>query len=613
MYKILHIYSKKRIICIYYIKEVIFLFENKILGNTVKNEDGYVWILEGKVFVKDPIGKGIPPALNPCEGVKLTVNGVETRHLVMVSEKDTIEVEAIHEEKEMEIDIEISPDNLKAYMSFKPRRTVKRYLKDSYPMNKLDICVYEEEIYKKSDVNELLNIIKEQGIVYGIKEDLIREICENNKKGRFLIAEGKAPIDATDDTLECLLTISDKKDIGENENIDYKNLITYISVKPGDKIARLIRGFRGEEGISVLGVPIEPKEARRIIIESNSNIQFDEETNLIIAKKHGTPEKKENGNVITYDIREQLKLNEVSLKTGNINFKGDVEVIGSVHEDMEVISTNNITVLGDVNFSRLYSGNEIVVKGNVISSKLISGDTSLALKTPATEVQRIIWEIEDLISNIKNFSQNEFEFYNISTFPNTVFYLLNTKNRKLSTTIYDVIRNLRKGSYDIDDISIYKLVEKCKCFLGNYNEITDLDYIYGVIESIKNTYFIKGERKISGNISLTGALNSEIQSYGNVIISGKTCFNTKIFAGGKVSILGNLRGGRVESEKSVEINNVGTSMGAKTFIRVPDKGFIKMRIVYPDTTIMIGRHSYKFINYQTNIYARVIKNKLIFK
>ena len=152
-----------------------------------------------------------------------------------------------------------------------------------------------------------------------------------------------------------------------------------------------------------------------------------EETNLIIAKKHGTPEKKENGNVITYDIREQLKLNEVSLKTGNINFKGDVEVIGSVHEDMEVISTNNITVLGDVNFSRLYSGNEIVVKGNVISSKLISGDTSLALKTPATEVQRIIWEIEDLISNIKNFSQNEFELYNISTFPNTVFYLLNTK------------------------------------------------------------------------------------------------------------------------------------------------------------------------------------------
>ena len=269
----------------------------------------------------------------------------------MVSEKDTIGVEAVHEEKEMEIDIEISSDNLKAYMTFKPRHTIKRTLKDSYPINKLDISVHEEEIYKKCDVNEIFNIINEQGIVYGVKEELIREICEKNKKGKFLIAEGKQPIDATDDNLEYLLNITDKKDINENENIDYKNLITYVSVKPGDKIARLIRGFSGEEGMSVLGTPIKPKEARRIIVESNKNIQFDEETNLIIAKKHGTPERKENGHVITFDIREKLKLTEVSLKTGNINFKGDVEVIGSVHEDMEVVSTNNIVILGDVSFS----------------------------------------------------------------------------------------------------------------------------------------------------------------------------------------------------------------------------------------------------------------------
>ena len=102
--------------------------------------------------------------------------------------------------------------------------------------------------------------------------------------------------------------------------------------------------------MSVLGTPIKPKEARRIIIESNKNIQFDEDTDLIIAKKHGTPTKKENGYVITFDICEKLKLNEVSLKTGNINFKGDVDVMGSVHEDMKVIATNNIVILGDVSF-----------------------------------------------------------------------------------------------------------------------------------------------------------------------------------------------------------------------------------------------------------------------
>lgn len=589
------------------------MINNKIAKNKVKNEDGYVWILDGKVFVKDPSGKGIPPVINPCEGVKLIVNGVETKHLVMVSEKDTIEIETVHEERDMELDIEISPDNLKAYMSFKSQRTVKTSLKDSYPINKLDISVDEDENNKKCNVDEVINIIKEQGIVYGLKEDLIRNICEENKKGRYLIAEGKAPIDATDDKLESLLSGINEKDVNELESIDYKNIITYISVKPGDKIARLIRGFNGEEGISVQGTPISPKEAYRIVVENNRNIQFDEESGLIIAKRHGTPTKMENGHVITFDICEKLSLIEVSLKTGNINFKGDVEVAGSVHEDMEVIATNNISILGDVNFSTLYSGNSIVVKGNVISSKLVSGDTTIALKNPSIEIQRIISEIKNLIHNIKTLSRNEYESHNIQTFPGKVYYLLNAKNKNLSSTIYDVIRNFKKGNYNIDDSALFNLVEKCKCFLGNYNEITDLEYINKVIESIKNTFYIEENRKIIGNISLVGALNSEIQSYGNVTISGKTCLNTKIYAGGKITILGNLRGGEIESEKNIEINKVGTDMGTRTLVKVPDNGFIKIRFVYPDTIIMVGRHSHKFISYQTNIYAKVVKNKLVFR
>lgn len=531
----------------------------------------------------------------------------------MVSEKDVIEIDTFDEEKDIELNIKVSKNELKAYTLFKPARTVKRTLKDSYPINKLDISVHQDEINKKSDVDKILNIIKEQGIVYGVKEDIIRDICEENVRGKFLIAEGKPPLDATDDSMECFLDNQTKKNINGIESIDHKNIITYVSVKPGDKIARLIRGFDGEEGISVLGTAISPKNAHRIVVETNKSIQFDENTGLIIAKKHGTPTKKKNGNTITYDICEILKLNEVSLKTGNINFKGDVEVTSNVYEDMEVIATNNILILGDVNFSTLYSGNEISVKGNVISSKLVSGDTSIALKSPSVEVQRIISKIDNLIYNIKTLSHSELESNNITTFPDTVAYLLNNKNRKLTSTIYDVISNLKKGNYDIDDSELYNLVEKHKCFLGNYTEITDLEYIYGIIESIKNAFFIEEKRKIIGNISLVSTLNSEIHSYGNVTVSGKTCFNTKIYAGGKVSILGNLRGGEIESEKNVEINKVGTNMGTRTFVKVPDKGYIKMNFVYPDTTIMVGRHSHKFISYQTNIYARVIKNKLTFR
>jgi len=51
--------------------------DNSAAEITEKNEDGYAWIIDGKLFVKDPVGKGIQPLLNPCEGIKLIVNGIE--------------------------------------------------------------------------------------------------------------------------------------------------------------------------------------------------------------------------------------------------------------------------------------------------------------------------------------------------------------------------------------------------------------------------------------------------------------------------------------------------------------------------------------------------------
>ncbi|HPD00147.1 MAG TPA: hypothetical protein PLA01_02220 [Acetivibrio sp.] len=160
---------------------------------------------------------------------------------------------------------------------------------------------------------------------------------------------------------------------------------------------------------------------------------------------------------------------------------------------------------------------------------------------------------------------------------------------------------------------LYTLIEKCKPFLGNYSEIYNLEYIYEMAEYLKTTFYIDEKKRVSGNILLNGAMNSEIKAIGNVVISGKTCFNTKIEAGGKVMISGNLRLGEIKAEKGIEANRVGTEIGTKIFLEVSDKGFIRMKSVYPDTTIRIGRHTYKFDSYQTGINARVVKNKLVLK
>jgi hypothetical protein len=44
--------------------------------------DGLVWILDGTVHVKKELPGGMPPLINPANGVKLIVNGEECNHLV---------------------------------------------------------------------------------------------------------------------------------------------------------------------------------------------------------------------------------------------------------------------------------------------------------------------------------------------------------------------------------------------------------------------------------------------------------------------------------------------------------------------------------------------------
>ena len=87
-----------------------------------------VWILNGRVYVKDEAKYGIPPLINPCEGVKLLINGIEVNHLTTVSEKDEIKLIPLETEKEFEIDIELSEDKLTAYGYFTPSKIVKTLL-----------------------------------------------------------------------------------------------------------------------------------------------------------------------------------------------------------------------------------------------------------------------------------------------------------------------------------------------------------------------------------------------------------------------------------------------------------------------------------------------------
>ena len=117
-------------------------------------------------------------------------------------------------------------------------------------------------------------------------------------------------------------------------------------------------------------------------------------------------------------------VDEVSIKTGNIRFKGDIEVSNNVYESMEVVAGQNVIVGGNVEFASIFAGNNIIISGITISSTLNAAMNNAAIMDPAPLLKKLIDGINSLITNIKKSPHRE-----TVQFSELLRLLLNTHNR----------------------------------------------------------------------------------------------------------------------------------------------------------------------------------------
>ncbi|NLM27112.1 MAG: DUF342 domain-containing protein [Clostridiaceae bacterium] len=578
-----------------------------------KNSDGLVWIKNGKVFVKNEGRDGMPPLINPCKEAVLYINGVQRNHLSTVNEKDTIEIKALSTTTDLQLDVEISEDKLKCYLIYSPARQIRYELLDTEPVNKLDIQTKQIEIKtEKTDKNRIIEFLKSKSIVYGIKHDVIEQICENNTPGKFLVAEGTPKEDPTDGSIEYFFEVDENNgyrfEEDETGNIDYKNIFEYKTVTTGQVIARVHKGVPGKNGISVTGETIFPEEPKEIVISPSLSIYYNEETGNVTANKTGRAFAQEKGNIITFHIYDSIVVDEVSIKTGNIRFKGDVEIKNNVFESMEVVAGQNVLVKGNVNFASIFAGNNISIKGTVVSSILNAAMNDAVIMNPAPLLEKLIYGINKLINNIKRLSDNN----SAKQLNKLIRMLLNGENKDLPNTVYEVLQSLRTGNYDIDDNFILSLMKKTRSLMGNYSEISDIQYLYQIINELRMLFSSKKHTPLKGDITLSTISNCNITALGDIRILGKGSVNSVLYSKGEVYIAGYVRGGKIRAEKGIEINIAGSKRGSKILLSVPEDSSIRIRTVYTDTTIKVGNISHTFLSEARMIYARLENGKLLY-
>lgn len=212
---------------------------------------------------------------------------------------------------------------------------------------------------RKLTVTDVVTIIKEKGITYGINGELISNVVEKDKFFKlFIIARGAMSKDGTDGVLEDLFSRSNEAHFVSDSNdiVDYKNLNIIQKVEKGGVICRYTPPVPAIDGISVKGEVIKGKEGKSFEIPAGQNTEMNAATNELLAACDGNVSFV-GGKFNVFNVYE-VKEN-VDNTTGNIEMNGDVVVRGSVLEGFEITATGNITVYGYIEGAIILAGGSV--------------------------------------------------------------------------------------------------------------------------------------------------------------------------------------------------------------------------------------------------------------
>ncbi|WP_213366961.1 DUF342 domain-containing protein [Mesobacillus boroniphilus] len=222
---------------------------------------------------------------------------------------------------------------------------------------------------------ELMKILEEEKIVYGVKRDVLAQILENPNSFEFpvTIAVGEAKVDGADSYLRNELQ---QDGLHDHKVFNFRSVIQIPSVRKGQLLASVVPPMNGTQGTDVTGRVIPAKPGRPLRVKPGNNVMF--ESGQFYATCDGKvsiTDKSISVNPV-FEVKGDL-----DLRTGNIDFVGNIAIKGNVPSGYELTAGGDIIVDGLVEAANLHAEGNIIIKGGVagaMKGKVTAGGNVLA-------------------------------------------------------------------------------------------------------------------------------------------------------------------------------------------------------------------------------------------
>jgi uncharacterized protein (DUF342 family) len=539
----------------------------------------------GKIIVTDSPKQDEIITIKACPGVILYINGQISEQITPVSSQDKIEYKFEELEPTRSAEIQITNDRMEAYVNVRaiPVHVYKLLDKGYHKNLTLEKKKVEDKYPPKYTANELQELLQSKGIRYGIIKQAIEDASGQYNVEDVLVAKGLPAQDDISDEIQVLFKESEelKEYEDTNNKVDFRKRFLIANVKAGDIIGKIILGTTGSDGQDIFGVPIKRKTWKKAVVKIGDGCRL--EDNTVIATSEGKPAFKSN----TFSVNKLYKVDQVDLKSGNIDFVGNVEVTGAVLEGMEVKAGNELYIGKNVESATVKSSGEIAINGNVLHSKITAGSENVERRQYLDNLINYKSIIEDLRSSTEQVKVNK--LLGERKDGEIIKILIENKYKLLPNLSRSVLNyNMSQGVQHSELVAfiINKLIGLGPLKMESYKELCEFEQMLKEeIDEIEELIVIPAD------IYIGYAQGTDIEASGSVYITGKGQYICNITALNKIEFTNEkavCRGGTLYAGSEIRLKTVGSEAGVNTILKVSKKGRIFADIAYYNTVFCFG-------------------------
>ena len=570
---------------------------------TITNND--VLIQEDKIVIQN-IDEELELTLDFEEGIEIYVNDEKVSNQTKCTAKDDIRFIITKENAKRALNLTIDKRSMecRANVYYTPEKIL------DIEGERLGTRIKIKKKFKNGEMppayskEEVRQALEERGIKFGIIEAAINKASNAVDIEDLLVAKGVEAVNDENDTLKINFEKTNRNvQADSNEKVDYRNMYSLAHVNEGDILAEVVLGKEGIDGKNIFDVDIKRKLKKEIVLRASSGCKV--EGNKVIATAEGCPSVK--GGV--FYVNEILNIStDVDIKSGNVDFSGDVIISKSVKEGMEVKAGNSILIQKNVETATIKAQGEVTIQGSSINSNITVGADDLNLQDHIEVLTSLNKDLNGIIMAAKELRKRLGG--NLSKSDGKVVKLLiESKFKKVPQKALKIIGD---NTVEGDEINNIKKGLKEKIIGYGPLGIKYSDELFELIKCIDNEIEIEMSKTTQPiDIYLGYCQDVKAQSTGNIFVTGKGEYVSNLNAKGNIEFFADgavARGGILEAGNNIKAKIIGSIAGVSTILKVPKNGIITADIAYQNSVFIFGERRYLLESASKDVKAFVNKD-----